>query len=370
MDKPTIFFSHSSQDSLAILPIKNRVAEITANVIDIFMSSDGQSIPFGHNWIHKIEEGLNNAQIMFVFVTPTSINSAWIYFEAGFAYSKGIEVIPVGVGVNIGQLKAPLNLLQGFDITSADSLNNFISVINKKFDLKFSETFASDDYEAVYKSVVAAPYSLNVGDIFDYAKYEMCSQYTDSTNSKNIIRYDIDKFFTDTKKYLDSQSIQYASHNKSILVDGIHIEIRGEEKEPENGRAYQEHRLIIKLSMQNFQKSFSLLQELFLNAKMDIEWMAMRFYFTSVYDCLHDEAAISSLVSANEDIFSYAKDRVGIYSQSENVRFWMRDENEWESRKPALYTIGISFRMAEINVDDILGLIEKMQRCNLIFRLG
>lgn len=49
MDKPTIFFSHSSQDSDTILPIKNRLAAITANVMDIFMSSDGQSIPFGHN---------------------------------------------------------------------------------------------------------------------------------------------------------------------------------------------------------------------------------------------------------------------------------------------------------------------------------
>ena len=66
--------------------------KITSGVIQIFMSSDGQSIPFGNNWVHKIEEGLNNAKIMFVFVTPTSIESGWIYFEAGFAYSKGIEV--------------------------------------------------------------------------------------------------------------------------------------------------------------------------------------------------------------------------------------------------------------------------------------
>lgn len=47
MYKPTIFFSHSSLDSSAILPIKNRITAITANVLDIFMSSDGQSIPFG-----------------------------------------------------------------------------------------------------------------------------------------------------------------------------------------------------------------------------------------------------------------------------------------------------------------------------------
>ena len=64
MDKPTIFFSHSSKDSSTILPIKNKITATTAKVLDIFMSSDGQSIPFGHNWVHKIEEGLNNAKIM------------------------------------------------------------------------------------------------------------------------------------------------------------------------------------------------------------------------------------------------------------------------------------------------------------------
>ncbi len=59
---------------------------------------------------------------MFVFVTPTSIESGWIYFEAGFAYSKGIDVIPVGVGIDIGSIRPPLSLLQGFNITSKYSL--------------------------------------------------------------------------------------------------------------------------------------------------------------------------------------------------------------------------------------------------------
>ena len=134
MEKPTIFFSHSAKDRNVILPIKEKLIKITSGVIQIFMSSDGQSIPFGNNWIHKIEDGLNNAKIMFVFVTPTSIESGWIYFEAGFAYSKGIDVIPVGVGIDIGSIRPPLSLLQGFNITSSESLNNFVTVINKNFD--------------------------------------------------------------------------------------------------------------------------------------------------------------------------------------------------------------------------------------------
>jgi len=369
MDKPTIFFSHSSLDSSAILPIKNRISTITANVLDIFMSSDGQSIPFGHNWIHKIEEGLNKAQIMFVFVTPTSINSAWIYFEAGFAYSKNIEVIPVGIGVNIGHLKAPLNLLQGFDITSVDSLNNFITVVNRKFDLKFCEAFTELDYKAIFSSIIESKHSSKASDVFSYAKYEMCSQYSDSTTPKTVIRYDIDKYFSDIKDYLDCQKIQYASYGKSILVNGIQIELKGEEKEPSNGQPNQDHRFIIKLSMQNFANSFSLLKELALKTVARDEWMGMEFFFSKKYECLHDEAEISSVISSNENIFSYVKNRVGSYNFGDNFHFWIRNINEWDSHKTAVYTIGISFKLADVDADDVLALIEEMQSCNLIYQL-
>lgn len=369
MDKPTIFFSHSSLDSSTILPIKNRITAITANVLDIFMSSDGQSIPFGHNWVHKIEEGLNNAQIMFVFVTPISIDSAWVYFEAGFAYSKKIEVIPVGIGVNIGHLKAPLNLLQGFDITSIDSLNNFITIINRKFDLKFMEAFTETDYKSIFSSVAESSTPLNLSDIFTYAKYERCSQYIDSTNDNNVIRYDIDKYLLDIKDYLDSQNIQYASYQKSILVGGIQIEITGEEKEPTNSQANQGHKFIIKLSTYNFSKSFSLLKELIIKMGIFDMRMGMEFYFNENYDCLYDKAAISSVISDNEHIFRYEKGSLGTYKYKENFHLWIRNKNELDSRKTALYIIGISFNVAEVDPEGFLDLIEEMRQCHLIFKL-
>ncbi|HHU72518.1 MAG TPA: toll/interleukin-1 receptor domain-containing protein [Clostridiales bacterium] len=369
MDKPTIFFSHSSKDSSIILPIKNKITATTAKVLDIFMSSDGQSIPFGHNWVHKIEEGLNNAKIMFVFVTPTSINSAWIYFEAGFAYSKNIEVIPVGIGVNIDQLKAPLSLLQGFNITSADSLNNFITILNRKFDLNFSETFTELDYKAIFNSVTEIGLTLKLSDIFTYARFEMCSQYYDSSDDKKIIRYDIDKYFSEIKEYLDYQEIQYASYQKKILVGGIQIIIDGEEKEPRDGHLDQKHRLIIKVSMQNFSKSFSLLKELVIKAGIrGDDWMTLEFYFNSTYDCLHDEAAISSVISDNHEKFKYIKGSMGTYYYNDNYRLWIRDINKWESRKEALYVIGISFKVAEVKLDGILDLIEEMKQSHLIFK--
>ena len=57
MSKPTLFFSHSSKDKDMILAIKNKVMQYTSGTLEIFQSSDGESIPFGTNWIHKVEEG-------------------------------------------------------------------------------------------------------------------------------------------------------------------------------------------------------------------------------------------------------------------------------------------------------------------------
>ena len=197
MEKPTIFFSHSSKDRNAILPIKEKLMKVTCGVIQIFMSSDGQSIPFGNNWVHKIEEGLNNAKIMFVFVTPTSIKSGWIYFEAGFAYSKGIDVIPVGIGVDIGSIKPPLNLLQGFNITSGESLNNFVTVINKNLNLTFEPSFSEEDFKLLDNAIEETEFLPNFDELFGIAKY---------TKEKSSSSSDGEKILSDVNKiqsYLD-----------------------------------------------------------------------------------------------------------------------------------------------------------------------
>ena len=76
--KPTIFFSHSSKDKLILNRLKESLLELTHNSIEIFLSSDGQSIPFGKNWVYSIEDALKEAKLMFVFLTPNSIQSNWI----------------------------------------------------------------------------------------------------------------------------------------------------------------------------------------------------------------------------------------------------------------------------------------------------
>jgi len=145
--KPTVFFSHSSLDKEPIRIIKEKLQEATGNTLDIFVSSDGASIPFGKNWLKEIEVALEVCKLMFVWVTPTSSQSKWIYFESGYAYSRGIHVVPIGfLGTKLEDLPAPLSFLQGFNITSAQSLNNIVAVINKEFSFTFPDVFDESFY--------------------------------------------------------------------------------------------------------------------------------------------------------------------------------------------------------------------------------
>ncbi|MCJ7525653.1 MAG: toll/interleukin-1 receptor domain-containing protein [Candidatus Aminicenantes bacterium] len=147
MKKPTVFISHSSKDVAYLELLKRKLDARTAGVVKFFLSSDGQSIPFGTNWIHGIESALQAATIMFTAVSPASVTSSWLYFESGYAYSRGVRVIPIGINsASIETLRPPLSLLQGFNIRSHDGLNNLIAVINQQYQLNFREDFNEKDY--------------------------------------------------------------------------------------------------------------------------------------------------------------------------------------------------------------------------------
>jgi len=150
MEKPAIFLSHSSADSTALRLLKDFLSEKTGGSVELFLSSDGQSIPLGRNWVHTIQAALEGCQLMFVFLTPASLNSAWLFFESGFAYSKKTRVVPVALfGLDLKEVAPPLNLLQGFNATSAAGLNNLLAVINDVFDHKHAESFTQDEYMAI-----------------------------------------------------------------------------------------------------------------------------------------------------------------------------------------------------------------------------
>lgn len=373
MSKPTLFFSHSSKDKDIILSIKNKLDKATGRVMDIFMSSDGQSIPFGTNWIHKIEEGLQTAKIMFVFVTQNSISSGWIYFEAGYAYSKGIQVIPVGIGIDIGSLKAPLNLLQGFNILSEDSLNNFITIINRTFDYHFDSVFEYSDYLDIIKDLEPDAFNtIKFEEVVDKAECEIYGEQT--VNGENV-KYNIHKYFNDIVGYFDANSISYSRDDKyysqrtvCLVANGVKIIYRKENSATGVNRTSYDDcaKICFYVSPYNFLKAFTLLKNL-LQLFEDKETGYIRIHLKEKYSYTISAENGSSII-LNHPEFDVDKSHIGGYVCNQlGLKFYIFDFNRHEQKRTPDYVASVVFDRDNVYTENIVKLVDKLYDMGFIF---
>ena len=376
MSKPTLFFSHSSKDKDMVLAIKNKVMKYTSGTLEIFQSSDGESIPFGTNWIHKVEEGLKEAKVMFVFITEQSISSGWIYFEAGYAYSKDVHVIPVGIGVSVGDLKAPLNLLQGFNITSADSLNNFLTIINREFNYSFSAQFTDDDFsEIISFSPGSKTTHMQFDEIVKSINYQLLAEYSDGHGGK--VQYDIATYFAKIVNYLNENSIPYSltdpyrqQYRKCIIVQGLRIifEASSDPKQSINGRTERVGQIIVNISPVNFERSFDLYQKL--SALLDEK---ERFYLNirlnESYAFVTSDVNMAALLSAVPEWCSFSKNEVGVFEcNGSDIHFCVWDHNMYDNRKETDYVLNINYDTKSVNAKDIVSVVAKLHDLHLIYK--
>ena len=376
MSKPTLFFSHSSKDKDMVLAIKNKVMKYTSGTLEIFQSSDGESIPFGTNWIHKVEEGLKEAKVMFVFITEQSISSGWIYFEAGYAYSKDVHVIPVGIGVSVGALKAPLNLLQGFNITSADSLNNFLTIINREFNYSFSAQFTDDDFsEIISFSPGSKTTHMQFDEIVKSINYQLLAEYSDGHGGK--VQYDIATYFAKIVNYLNENSIPYSltdpyrqQYRKCIIVQGLRIifEASSDPKQSINGRTERVGQIIVNISPVNFERSFDLYQKL--SALLDEK---ERFYLNirlnESYAFVTSDVNMAALLSAVPEWCSFSKNEVGVFEcNGSDIHFCVWDHNMYDNRKETDYVLNINYDTKSVNAKDIVSVVAKLHDLHLIYK--
>jgi len=233
MSKPTVFFSHSSKDSQPLARLKDRFVSATGGSIDIFLSSDGQSIPLGRNWVHRIEEALISARLMFIFVTANSLRSKWIFFESGFAYSKGIRVIPIGfLGADLAELAPPLSLLQGFNIRSEEGLNNIIAVVNDEFTHKHQPSFTIQDF----KDIVGVSAEGGASPFGEYGRFVRDIRVVRSRDEgTRAISWNSEEYAKETRKELaealNVDGVPYEASSDSFEIQGANITIRRSSRE-------------------------------------------------------------------------------------------------------------------------------------------
>jgi len=357
MNKETVFFSHSSRDSVPLNLLKDFVKNKTSSTFEIFLSSDGQSIPFGSNWVHKIEQGLANAITMFIFVTPNSLKSSWIYFEAGFAYSKGIKVIPIGIGVDIGSIKPPLNLLQGFNITSYEGLNNIIKVINDEFDTTFPESFNEEQYMEFSKYFIEDCKQFAFDSVVDYIVSEICSY----TRSEDKVKVEIDsqQIFNNCKNIISKNFVSYSSDTDTLLSNGIKIQLY-------NSNFPINLRIKITLSALALAKGFGVLKDIVKDAYKEKESYYINVLLNTNYDFIIDDIKISSLISKCKDI-SFGSSGTKSYIYKGNTFGLFQGHVTNTPKSPMKKVFNITYKQ-DTSIEIIYEIVDVLLDIGIIFR--
>jgi hypothetical protein len=87
---PSVFVSHISEDKQTAGRLKNVLTRDFPGLLDVFLSSDTQSIAAGEEWLQSIEQALRDSAMLLVLCSPDSIRRPWINFEAGAAWMRKI----------------------------------------------------------------------------------------------------------------------------------------------------------------------------------------------------------------------------------------------------------------------------------------
>jgi len=133
MDKPSIFISHIKQEERLAKLIKDQISKDFLGLIDVFVSSDGDSISVGSKWLNNVSDALQNAKIEIIICSHESILKPWINFEAGAGWVKNIPVVPVcHTGLRPVDLPIPLNMLQGIEAKDKEGLQGLYLILAKQ----------------------------------------------------------------------------------------------------------------------------------------------------------------------------------------------------------------------------------------------
>lgn len=156
-DKPIVFISHITEEKELALLFKSLVEQNFLGLLDVFVSSDENSIAMGQKWLNNITDSLKNCAIEIIICSPKSIQRPWINFEAGAGWIRDIPVIPIcHSGIEPSQLPMPLNLLQAAKANEISSLKLVFPVLANALgakcpDIDFSEFVESvKEFESKY----------------------------------------------------------------------------------------------------------------------------------------------------------------------------------------------------------------------------
>lgn len=92
----TLFLSHIHEERELASIFKQELESEFSGFVEVFVSSDGISIPAGANFLRKIEDGLVECIGALYLISPISVKRNWINFELGAVWIRSAIAVRGG----------------------------------------------------------------------------------------------------------------------------------------------------------------------------------------------------------------------------------------------------------------------------------
>ena len=113
-----------------------------------------ESLDAGTRWSGEVAAKLGDSNFCIICATPTSVQSAWLNFEAG-AISKNVEkarVVPFLIGMESSQMHGPLTQFQATAADEAGALS-MVKSLNKAQDKPLTDAILEKTFERNWKEL-------------------------------------------------------------------------------------------------------------------------------------------------------------------------------------------------------------------------
>jgi TIR domain len=148
--KAEVFISHITEEADVAAKLKAAIGRDFLGMVDVFASSDSESIAAGEDWLTSIDKALHRATILLTLCSRESKYRPWIHFEAGAAWALSRPIIPLcHAGLTPNDLPMPLSTRQGILLGSAEGLQRLYSRLASELNCRCPDR----DFEALAREL-------------------------------------------------------------------------------------------------------------------------------------------------------------------------------------------------------------------------
>jgi hypothetical protein len=117
-ERPIVFLSHTGEDEDTAAALGSWIQARFEGAVELFSFSEPADAP-GTTWPAAVERALHRCSVMLALMTPASMRSTWVSFEAGVAFGRKVPFLAICLfGLRPEDLVRPMGFLPAIALPS------------------------------------------------------------------------------------------------------------------------------------------------------------------------------------------------------------------------------------------------------------